>query len=110
MKILVHDYAGHPFQTSLSRELARRGHDVLHAFFAGDKGPKGALRLGEGDGENLRFEPLNISQKYDKGSFVRRRYADISYGKKAARLIEHEKPHLVISGNTPTEAQSFIVT
>jgi glycosyltransferase involved in cell wall biosynthesis len=110
MKILVHDYAGHPFPTSLSRELARRGHDVLHAFFGGDKGPKGALRLCEGDGENLRFEPLSIFQKYDKGSFVRRRFADISYGKNVARLIEHEKPNLVISGNTPTEAQSFIVT
>ncbi|RMF52223.1 MAG: glycosyltransferase WbuB, partial [Bacteroidetes bacterium] len=32
MRILVHDYAGHPFQVQLSRALARRGHDVLHAY------------------------------------------------------------------------------
>ncbi len=28
MKILVHDYAGHPFQVQLSRALAQRGHQV----------------------------------------------------------------------------------
>ncbi len=31
MRILVHDYSGHPFQAQLSRELARRGHDVVHS-------------------------------------------------------------------------------
>ena len=34
MRILVHDYAGHPFQVQLSRALAQRGHDVLHAYCA----------------------------------------------------------------------------
>ena len=32
MRILVHDYSGHPFQVQLSRELSRRGHDVTHSF------------------------------------------------------------------------------
>ena len=40
MKILIHDFAGHPFQMTLSRELANRGHDITHAYFAGDTGPK----------------------------------------------------------------------
>jgi len=31
MRLLIHDYAGHPFQVQLSRELARRGHSVTHA-------------------------------------------------------------------------------
>lgn len=32
MKILVHDYPGYAFPIQLSRELAKRGHRVLHAF------------------------------------------------------------------------------
>ncbi len=32
MHILIHDYAGHAFPVSLSRELAMRGHRVTHAF------------------------------------------------------------------------------
>ena len=43
MRILVNDYAGHPFQLQLSRELARRGHTILHTYFADAKGPKGNL-------------------------------------------------------------------
>jgi hypothetical protein len=30
LRVVVHDYVGHPFQVHLSRELARRGMDVLH--------------------------------------------------------------------------------
>jgi colanic acid biosynthesis glycosyl transferase WcaI len=43
MKLVVHDYCGHPFQVQLSRNLAMRGHDVTHIYFADDPGPKGAL-------------------------------------------------------------------
>ena len=32
MRIVVHDYAGHAFPTSLSRALAARGHEVVHTF------------------------------------------------------------------------------
>ena len=109
MKILIHDFAGHPFQTSLSRELAQRGHDVIHAFFAGDQGPKGDLSTRASDGENLRFKALNIRDSYDKASLIRRRLADVAYGKIVAKLIEREKPDLVLSGNTPTEVQSYVV-
>ena len=109
MRILVHDYAGHPFQTSLSRELARRGHEVVHAFFGGDKGPKGNFRRRADDAGKLRFEALFSDSDYDKGSLIRRRFADIQYGKIVADLIDAEKPDLVISGNTPTEAQSYVV-
>ncbi|RYJ01060.1 MAG: glycosyltransferase WbuB, partial [Actinomycetales bacterium] len=34
MKVVVHDFSGHPFQVQLSRELARRGHDVVHSSCA----------------------------------------------------------------------------
>ena len=43
MRILVHDYAGHPFQVQLSRELARRGHEVRHAYASALQTPRGEL-------------------------------------------------------------------
>ena len=30
MKVIVHDFSGHPFQAELSRKLADRGHEVDH--------------------------------------------------------------------------------
>jgi len=30
MRIGIHDFSGHPFQVQLSRELASRGHEVVH--------------------------------------------------------------------------------
>jgi colanic acid biosynthesis glycosyl transferase WcaI len=109
LKILVHDYAGHPFQVDLSRELALRGHDVRHAYFHGDRGPKGRLEPSSSDPRGLSFAGVSLTRPYDKASFVRRRFDDVSYGREVARLIASEKPDIVISGNTPTEAQSAIV-
>lgn len=109
MKILVHDYAGHPFQVDLSRELASRGHQVTHAYFHGDQGPKGRLHRSSSDPVGLSFQGVSLPRPYDKASFVKRRFDDVAYGKGVAHLILSLRPDLVISGNTPTEAQSAIV-
>jgi glycosyltransferase involved in cell wall biosynthesis len=109
LKIFVHDYAGHPFQVDLSRELALRGHDVSHAYFHGDLGPKGKLEKSSSDPRGLSFTGVKQSRPYDKASFVRRRFDDVAYGKTVAQLLYSNRPDIVISGNTPTEAQSAIV-
>ena len=44
MRIVVHDYAGHPNQVYLSRELARRGHQVLHLYAGSFETPRAARR------------------------------------------------------------------
>jgi colanic acid biosynthesis glycosyl transferase WcaI len=110
LKIFLHDYAGHPFQAELSRALAARGHIVSHAFFAGDPGPKGDLQRKPGDSDTLSFAPIDIGVPYTKTNFIRRRFLDLRYGKAAAAEIERQKPDIVFSGNTPTEAQEAIVS
>ncbi len=107
--IFLHDYAGHPFQAELSRELARRGHRVTHAFFAADTGPKGVLERVAGDPPTLSFAPIDIGEPYSKGSFVKRRFQDLAYGAAAAAAIDAARPDVVISGNTPTEAQGYLL-
>ena len=105
MKILLHDYAGHPFQAELSRRLASRGHDVIHAFFAGDAGPKGRMTRQSHDPAGLEFAAVETGTGYSKTNFIKRRAGDIAYGQAIAALIERERPDIVLSGNTPTEAQ-----
>jgi glycosyltransferase involved in cell wall biosynthesis len=109
MKIQIHDYAGHPFQGQLSRELAKRGHEVTHAYFGGDPGPKGSLHRRDDDPLGLSFERVDLDVVYNKGAFFKRRFNDIKYGTKIAALIDRIKPEIVVSGNTPVESQERIV-
>jgi len=109
LKILVHDFAGHPFTAELSRSLAARGHNVTHVWFSGDTGPKGRLSLLEDDAETLSFLPLGAKIDYSKTNFVKRRQGDIAYGREVAEVIARTRPDIVLSGNTPTEAQEPIV-
>lgn len=109
MHVMVHDYAGHPFQAQLSRELARRGHRVTHAWFAEDQGPKGRLSKSLDDADGLEFLPMGRGLSYSKTNFLKRRAGDIAYGKACAKWIAENRPDVVISGNTPTEAQECIV-
>ena len=108
MRIAVHDYAGHPFQFELSRELARRGHQVRHLFFADNIGPKGASGRRPDDPPGLSIEPIAMGG-YSKSNLIKRRQGDIRYGKAAARAIAAFAPDLVLSGNTPVEAQGEIM-
>lgn len=110
MKIVVHDYAGHAFPTSLSRALARRGHEVVHAFAGSLQTPRGDLRSREGDPSTLEFRELPMDPDYPKYkySFARRRNMEVHYGKAAAAFIREWQPDAVLSGNTPTETQDPI--
>jgi colanic acid biosynthesis glycosyl transferase WcaI len=110
MKILVHDYAGHAFPTSLSRALAARGHQVVHAFAGCLQTPRGDLRLNPGDAATLEFREIPMDPEYPrfKYSFRRRRNMEIRYGQAAADFVRLWKPDAVLSGNTPTETQEPI--
>ena len=111
MKILVHDYAGHPFQVQLSRELASRGHTVRHAYAGGLQTPRGELQKRESDPDCFdSFEvPMNKDYAKFKYSFIKRRSMEIEYGRAAAKMIREWKPELVISANTPSESQTGVM-
>lgn len=106
MHLFVHDFAGHPFQVDLSRELARRGHTVTHAFCASlDATPQGTLARREGDPETLAFLPIAVP-RYDRRSLVRRFFGERAYGRRLADAIRAAAPDAVLSANTPLDAQS----
>ncbi len=110
MRIVVHDYAGHAFPISLSRALAARGHEVVHAFASSLQTPRGDLTAKPDDSPTLSFREIPMDPEYAryKYSLRRRRGMEVRYGKAMARFITEWKPDAVLSGNTPTETQEPI--
>lgn len=107
--ILIHDFAGHPFQVELSRSLAARGYRVYHMYFSGDQGPKGDMRNQLFESGELIFIPVDIDRGYSKTNFLSRFLSDLIYAKYAKRKILEINPDIVISGNSPTWVQRSLL-
>ncbi len=107
MRILIHDYAGHPFQVQLSRALAARGHEVLHLYAAYNPTPKGALEPRGDDPEGFSVEGLTIGEGYVRYSFVTRWRQERAYGRLLARRIAAWRPELAFFCNTPLDTLSI---
>jgi colanic acid biosynthesis glycosyl transferase WcaI len=105
MKIYTHDYAGHAFIGELSRNLAARGHQVIHIYGAHNPTPKGFLELLPGDPESLSFYPIKLSTPFQKYSFLKRWRQEIEYGNKLAAAVREIQPDLVLSAQTPLDAE-----
>lgn len=99
MRILLHDYSGHPFQVELSRELARRGHDVLHSHCAAHQSGKGDLT--PHPDETLRIEPIGVGELVEKLSFGRRLVQEVRFGVQLLRQVRRERPDVVLVSNVP---------
>jgi glycosyltransferase involved in cell wall biosynthesis len=109
MRYLIHDFAGHPFQVQLSRQLALEGHEVIHVYPAGLPGPKGRLTKCAGDSERLTIVAIPLSGHFQKYSPVRRFIAQRTYARDLKALISREAPDVVLSGNTPVDIQAELL-
>ncbi len=105
-KIVVHDYAGHPFSLTLSKELSKK-YKVNHLFFKNDYGPKADFE--NQFNHNLSIEGIGSDISYDKNNFFTRFIKDFIYGNKVAKRINEIKPDIIISGQCPTFAQELII-
>lgn len=106
MRVLVHDFAGHPFQVQLSRSLARRGHAVLHAYCGSlQTTPRGALTPHPDDPPGLRIEGIELDRPLEKFSYLTRWQQENQYGKRLAEVVDRFAPEVVLSANTPLDAQ-----
>ena len=108
MKILIHDRPGYAFSIELSRELARRGHRVLHLYDGYFQSPKGLLEKQADDSSLFAIQELKIGKPLQKYSFVKRWFQEREYGRLVARRIEEFQPEAILSANTPPDAQAII--
>ncbi|MEZ0579731.1 glycosyltransferase family 4 protein [Nocardioides sp. MH1] len=104
MRVLVHDYSGHPFQVELSGELARRGHDVTHSWCDAHVSGKGNL----GGYPDVRFEAIGQGEVVEKLSFGKRLGQELRYGVQLARQIRRRRPDVVLFGNVPVPMMAVV--
>ena len=105
-KIIIHDYAGHPFQFELSKQLSNK-FIVYHYYYQNDYGPKADFK--DNDNNRLNIKGIGKTISYNKNKFIKRFFKDIEYGKELSQHISEIKPDVVISGNCPTLAQEYII-
>jgi colanic acid biosynthesis glycosyl transferase WcaI len=105
MRILLHDFAGHPFQVDLSRELARRGYPVLHSYSPEVTTGQGRLTKSESDPINLTLQPVRIGRLFSRYSMLRRPRDELAYGHALCQYVDTFAPDVVVSANTPLLSQ-----
>ncbi|GAA3670749.1 hypothetical protein GCM10022237_33140 [Nocardioides ginsengisoli] len=97
MRILVHDYSGHPFQVELSRELARRGHAVTHSYCPGWVSGKGHLAAELG--ETLVFDPVGPTDPIAKDRFLRRIVVEAAVGWQLLKQVRRTRAQTAMLSN-----------
>jgi len=109
MKLVVHDYSGHPGQVHLSRELARRGHHVEHQFCASYTTGRGATQRRDGDPETFTVRGIELPRPFARYSPALRVWQELQYGRIAARAVLASRPDLVVLSNV-TLISLFLLT
>jgi putative colanic acid biosynthesis glycosyltransferase WcaI len=105
LRLLLNDWSGHPFQAQLSRELARRGHTVLHTYCSSYSSGKGSLAHASGDPATLEFRPVPLRGPFAKYSMRKRVFQELEFGKLISRVADSFEPDEIISSNMPLFAQ-----
>lgn len=105
MRVLIHDYPGHAFPVQLSRELAKRGHTVLHLYAGYNVTPRGRVARQPDDPASFSIRPLYIRKPLEKYNFVKRWRQEREYGQLLVKEIAAFQPEVVVSANTPLDAQ-----
>jgi len=101
VRLNIHDFSGHPFQVQLSRQLAARGHDVLHGYSTQYVTGHGRLSVAPSDPASLRIEGLTCDRPMIKYSPVGRTRFELSYAQAWQQALQRERFDLVVACNVP---------
>jgi glycosyltransferase involved in cell wall biosynthesis len=106
LRIVVHDFAGHPFQVELSRALAAAGHRVLHLHCASDVTGKGRVARDPADPPTFDVEGLSLERAFRKHHPSGRFVDELAYARLLTGRTARHRPDVVLSANTPLLAQA----
>ena len=109
MRVLVHDFAGHPFQIQLSRSLGKRGYDVRHLYCGKLVTPRGALSARPDDPCTFSISPIETRRAIQKNTYIRRWLQEMAYGWALLNEVRRFSPDVVISANSPLDAQASLI-
>ena len=110
MRILVHDYPGHPFQVQLSRQLAKMGHDVLHCYCGSlASTPQGSLTKRPEDAAGFDSMATDVGRIIDRQNYKALFFEDDpSHGRQIADAVDRFNPDVVLSSNGSPRVNSYI--
>jgi colanic acid biosynthesis glycosyl transferase WcaI len=101
MRVNLHDFSGHPFQAQLSRNLAGRGHDVLHEYSSQYVTGHGRLEVGPDDPDNLRIEAVAARVPMVKYSPLARTRFELAYADAWRTRVERSHFDVIVACNVP---------
>ena len=101
LRLVVHDYSGHPGQIHLSRELARRGHHVEHQYCASYTTGRGATQRRDGDPESFVVRAIELSSEFARYSAIARLRQEVQYARMSTRAILAARPNVAVLSNIP---------
>lgn len=107
LRIFLHDFAGHPPQVQLGRELARRGHVVLHSYSAEFPTPQALLQRRPQDPETFAVAAVALGRPFRKHAYLARQAQEIAFGRRLARLLAGFRPDVAVLANTPPTVLAF---
>ncbi len=105
VNILIHDYPGHPFTFNLAKQLSENGYYITYVFTSASDTPKAKFAS---DFSNLNIINVPIF-KVDKKNFIQRGLHEYLYGRKLVSTIRKKTFDLIISANTPLQAQKQLL-
>lgn len=109
MRVVLHDYSGHPFQAQLARALAGRGHDVEHVSCTSYVSGKGRLQRVAGDPAGLRFSAVPLGSEFAKYSPLKRLAQEVAYARLFLRHLRRSgRPDVLVMCNVPLLAHWLI--
>ena len=103
-ELYLNDYAGHPFQVQLARELARRDWRVTHAFCSSNATPHGDLTPGS---DGAVIVPISAGNAFEKHGVARRTMGEIRYGLRSARELLRDRADVALFANMPVLSLLF---
>ena len=108
-RIFVNDYGGYSFILDLGRNLADRGYKIGY-FFAGYNSKLKDIQNGQStDQANLSIKALYTEEELKKYRFVKRWQQEQEYGNLLVKEIKSFKPDIILSANTPLDAQKIVL-
>ena len=109
LRLVIHDYAGHPGQVHLSRELARQGHHVEHQYCASYTTGRGATERRDGDPESFTVRAIELNNEFARYSPLVRLWQELQYARMSTRAVVAARPDVAVLSNIPL-LSLFILT
>lgn len=101
MKVILHDFSGHPFQAELSRRLATAGHEVEHVSAEQYVSGKGHLSVQPEDSSTLSFTGISLDLPFQKYAPLARLRFERAYAREWIQRLKANRPDAVIACNLP---------